>query len=232
MSSATRPARDRSASRGRCRQRLESDSSQLRAPGRDRSAARRGDRDRRRAPDADGARGRPGWPSRPGSRHREARLPPRSGRTGTSAPRPRSTRVAIPVLASGRRIPHRYRSDTVRVRSADRRPREAHLRRRRCSTGRRRAWCSRPAGKASCEGWRSGLPDQQPSGLHVQPGSAPVHCGLGRRPGSKLAGRLAPSVRDQCACCRGAPLCDEEEETRVGHRKRTQYRYQHWCRRP
>ncbi len=47
------------------------------APDRDRRAARRDGRDPRRAPDADAARGRRGWPSRRARPRRAARLPRR-----------------------------------------------------------------------------------------------------------------------------------------------------------
>ena len=106
----------------------------------------------RRAPGAGAARGRRGWPSTPALRRSAARSPRRSGRTGTATPPPRSTPGATPAPASGRRTPRLCRWDSAPARSGARPRREARRRRRRGSSGRDRAWCSRPAEREPCPG--------------------------------------------------------------------------------
>ena len=155
-SSASRRARSRRASRCTTPRDLADLRPRRRpAPDRDRRAARRDDRDRRRAPDADAARGTRGWPSTRARPRRAARLLRRCGRTETAARRPRSRPAATPARASGRRTRRRCRSDSARARSAGRRRRAARRRRRRGSSGRDRAWCSRLPGRAPCWDSRS-----------------------------------------------------------------------------
>ena len=121
---------------------------------------------------------------------------------------PVGSRLRCPLLVE--ELPINSVRIPYRARSADRRLPAGRLRRRRRSTARHRAWCIRPEGKVPSVGLRSRLRGPQPSGLHVRPGSARFHCGLGSRPGSNFAEagreRSARSVclrRVECRCPRG-----------------------------